>query len=635
MNQDWNIDKSKELYGIDSWSSGYFKVNESGNVGVHPNQSRQSIDLLELTKDLKERGIRTPILVRFPDVVGDRVKLINECFEKSISEYNYKSRYQGVYPIKVNQQRHLVEELLKRGSEYDMGLECGSKPELLVALAMVENSNSLIVCNGFKDYEYIETALLAQKLKRKVLVVVDRFDELKLIINVSKSLGIQPNIGLRVKLWAKGSGKWIESSGYRSKFGLTPSEIAEALELLEKMQMSDSLELLHFHIGSQINSIKAIKDSLREAARMYAEIQSLGFKLKYIDVGGGLGVDYDGSGMSESSVNYSEQEYANDVVSIIQDICDTNGADHPIIISESGRSLVAHQSILIMDVLGSNETRLDHFDPKIEKDDHTVLHSLNEIYNEMDIKNFNESLNDLNDLKDSIRQLFNFGVLNLKQLAKAENLIWASVTKMEVLASNTDGSEDVLEALQDMLSSTYYCNFSVFQSLPDSWAVGQVFPVMPIHRLSEKPYRQATMVDLTCDSDGKIQKFINTETGEPRKTLQVHPLKRGEDYYLGVFLVGAYQEILGDLHNLFGDTDAVHVKVHESGYTIDHVVEGDTVGEILGYLEYSRVELIDRVRRMSECGILEGYLKRSEARLLMKHYEEGLSGYTYLEDKDS
>lgn len=629
----WTIKDSEDLYGIDYWGSGYFRVNELGHVCVHPaKDDPRKIDLLDLTLDLKERGIRTPILVRFPNIVDSRIKLLNGCFTKSITDYGYKGAYRGVYPIKVNQQRHLVEEILNAGNKFDMGLECGSKPELLVALAMVENPEALIICNGFKDSEYIETALLAQKLNKKVLIVIDRFEELPLVIKVSRKLQIAPHIGFRVKLWAKGSGKWIESSGNRSKFGLSPSEIVEGVDLLKKMKMESCLELLHFHIGSQINSIKAIKSSLREASRVYCEIVSLGIPLKYIDVGGGLGVDYDGSGSSDSSVNYTEQEYANDVVHIIQQTCDEKQVHHPDIITESGRALVAHQSMLITNVLGCDEKRVSQFHGQVTENDHSTVHSLNEIYEGMDADNFNESFNDLQDLKDNVSQLFNFGVLSLKELAKAEDLIAACITKMESIASTCEDSEDILEQLQDQLSSTYFTNFSVFQSLPDSWAVGQVFPVMPIHRLEEAPDRQATLVDLTCDSDGKIEKFLDIETGETKKTLSVHSLQRNQEYFLGVFLVGAYQEILGDLHNLFGDTDAVHIKIHDNGYTVDHVVEGDTVGEILGYLEYNRTELSDRIRRMSETGILEGTLQRHEARLLMRHFEQGLSGYTYLED---
>ena len=632
----WSVQQSRDMYGIAAWGSGYFNINEAGHVSVTPKGEKgPSLDLLDLTKDLKERGIRAPILIRFPDIVNSRVELINQCFKKAISEGNYKGVYRGVYPIKVNQQRHLVSEILAAGNQYNMGLECGSKPELLVALPLVENTEALIICNGFKDSEYIETALIAQKLEKNVLVVIDRFHELPLIITISKRLGIKPRLGFRTKLWSKGSGKWVESSGNRSKFGLTPSEMVEGFDLLKRTSLEDALELIHFHIGSQITSIHSIKASLREAARMYTEVAKLGAKLKYIDVGGGLGVDYDGSGYSDSSINYSEQEYSNDVISIIQEICDAAEIPHPDIISESGRALVAHQSILVFDILGCNEMSKEFFVDEITKLDHSTLQNLFYIYKNLNEKNFNESYNDLVNLREDVNQLFNYGVLNLKQLAKAENLIWATITKMEKVGRNCEDCEDIVADLKNQLSDTYFGNFSVFQSLPDSWAVGQVFPVIPIHRLGEKPEREATLADLTCDSDGKIEHFLDVETGQTRTSLQVHSLAPGEDYFLGVFLVGAYQEILGDLHNLFGDTDAVHIKIHENGYTVDHVVQGDSVGEVLSYLEYNRNELIDGIRRMSERGILKGTLQRNEARLLMKHYEEGLSGYTYLEETES
>lgn len=633
--QSWSVQKSRELYGIPSWGNGYFNINEKGNVCVTPKgPGGPKLDMLELTKDLKERGIRTPILIRFPDIVDARIDLINQCFRKAIGEYGYKGQYRGVYPIKVNQQKHLVTEILAAGNQYSMGLECGSKPELLVALPMVDNPNALIICNGFKDSEYIETALIAQKLEKNVLVVIDRYHELPLIITISKRLGIKPRLGFRVKLWSKGSGKWVESSGNRSKFGLTPSEIVEGFDLLKRVGLENSLELLHFHIGSQITSIHAIKTSLREAARMYTEITRLGANLKFIDVGGGLGVDYDGSGHSDSSINYSEQEYANDVVSVIQELCDAQEVPHPDIISESGRALVAHQSVLIFDILGCNEMSREVFIDEIMKSDHATLQNLYYIYKNVNENNFNESYNDLVNLREDVNQLFNYGVLNLRQMAKAENLIWATITKMEKVARLCKDCDDITFELKKQLSDTYFGNFSVFQSLPDSWAVGQIFPVMPIHRLAEKPEREATLADLTCDSDGKIEKFIDITTGQPSSTLQVHNLAPGENYYFGVFLVGAYQEILGDLHNLFGDTDAVHIKIHENDYTVDHVVEGDSVGEVLSYLEYNKAELIDGVRRLSEKGILKGTLQRSEARLLMKYYEDGLNGYTYLEEAE-
>lgn len=629
----WSVKDSVELYGVDSWGKGYFDVNDRGNITVNPPGSENAnLDLLELTEDLTERGIRTPILIRFPDIVKSRVDLLNGSFDAAINEYGYKGTYQGVYPIKVNQQRHLVEEILRVGSSHHIGLECGSKPELLVGLAMVNDPQSLIICNGFKDVEYVETAMLSQKLDKNTLIVVDRFSELPLILNLAQKLNTRPKIGFRVKLSSKGAGKWVESSGNRSKFGLTAAEIVEGVRLLNKLDMIDCLKLLHFHIGSQITSIHSIKDSLKEGARVYTELVRLGAPLEYIDVGGGLGVDYDGSGDSNSSVNYSVQEYANDVVSIIQETCDSKEVAHPIIVSESGRALVAHQSMLVFNVLGVDNTHRKHQLAKIEKIDHQIIHNLYEIHENLNCENLHESYNDTVNFREDVSNLFNYGVLSLEQLAKAENLIWANTAKMETLAAKCDDCDDLLDELKKLLSNTYFGNFSVFQSLPDSWAVGQVFPVMPIHRLCEKPTRQATIVDLTCDSDGKIEKFLDVETGDFKKTLEVHELNYQENYYLGVFLVGAYQEILGDLHNLFGDTDAVHIKMTESGYTVEHVVQGDSVGEVLGYLEYQRQELVEKVRRMSEEGIAKGSLSKSDARLLMRHYEDGLSGYTYLED---
>lgn len=635
----WSSSDSSELYGVSTWGSPYFLVNEQGNVSVCPQGERgPRVDLLSLTEDLRERGIRPPILIRFPDIVKARVDLLHGCFKKTIFEYGYSGRYRGVYPIKVNQQRHLVEELLAAGQDHALGLECGSKPELLVALAMVKNPQSLIICNGFKDLEYVETALLSQKLGKQTLIVIDRFDELSLIINLSKKLGVQPNLGFRAKLAAKGAGKWIESSGNRSKFGLTPSEMVEGYELLQKMGMEKCLCMLHFHIGSQITEIQSIKESLKEAARFYTELYNMGANMRILDVGGGLGVDYDGTGDSDSSMNYSEQEYANDVVSIIQDTCDEKKVPHPDIVTEAGRALVAHQSLLVFNVLGNNRVTRHNLNEKNSPDDHTVIQNLFHTYNNMKSDNINEALNDLRSLEKDTQQLFSYGVLSLKQLAKAENIIGAATTKLSKIAQETEDSEYIVEELSELLSDTYFGNFSVFQSLPDSWAVKQVFPIMPIHRLDEKPTQQATLVDLTCDSDGKIEHFIDTESDDTKKTLSVHELRVDEPYYLGVFLVGAYQEILGDLHNLFGDTDAVHIRLHgnqeDSGYSVEHVVQGDSVHEILGYLEYYKTELVESVRQMSEIGIREGSLSRQEARLLMRHYEDGLNGYTYLEDPE-
>jgi arginine decarboxylase len=531
----------------------------------------------------------------------------------------------------------LVEELVKFGKEYQLGLECGSKPELLVVLAMMINPDAVIICNGFKDVEYIETAMLSQKLGRNTIIVVDRMVELPMIIAAAKKFNTKAKIGLRAKLHSRGAGKWVDSTGDRSKFGLTPMEIVDCVDILKREGMLESLELLHFHIGSQIPSISSVKGSLKEGARFYSELYTLGARLKYIDVGGGLGVDYDGSGKTDSSINYSEQEYANDVVSIIQNTCDEKTVPHPQIVTEAGRALVAHHSVLIFNVLGVNELTAGALSKPPVKEDHRVVQDLAEIYEQLNAANLHEYYHDVMHIKETILQLFTFGVLSLAQRAKAENLFWVIVTKMDQLARRVPDCEDIAAALQELLSDAYFCNFSVFQSMPDSWAVGQLFPVMPIHRLLEEPSRKAILVDLTCDSDGKIGQFIDVESpGQKAKktALEVHELNASDPYYMGVFLVGAYQEILGDLHNLFGDTDAVHITVTSAGYTVDHVVEGDTVTEVLSYVQYQRPELIECIRRASEESIASGAITKQEARLLMRHYEEGLSGYTYLEEPE-
>lgn len=635
----WTIEQAREIYKIGAWGSGFFDVNERGNVIVTPmGPAGPCIDLQELTTDLQERGIRVPMLIRFPDITKARIELLSKCFAKSIEDAGFKGSYRGVYPIKVNQQRHLVEELIKFGQFNRLGLEAGSKPELLVVLAMMNTPNALIICNGFKDVEYIETAILSQKLGRNTIIVIDRASELPMVIEAAKKFNTHPKIGLRAKLHSKGAGKWIESSGDRSKFGLTALEIVECVETLKKENMLDSLELLHYHIGSQISSISSVKGSLKEGTRFYTELYELGARPKYIDVGGGLGVDYDGSGATDSSINYTEQEYANDVVSIIQSTCDEKNVPHPDIVTEAGRALVAHHSVLVFNVLGINEVQKKEPHGTYGKDDHRVVQELAYIFEQLNENNIHEFYHDVMHIRETILQLFTFGVLSLTVRAKAENLCWVILTRMEkIVRKMKDPDEELQNNLQELLSDTYFCNFSVFQSMPDSWAVGQLFPVLPIHRLNEEPTRKAVMVDLTCDSDGKIGQFIdamNAHQKSKKTTLEVHELKEGQAYYMGVFLVGAYQEILGDLHNLFGDTDAVHITVTNAGYTVDHVVEGDTVTEVLSYVQYNRPELIESIRRASEESILRGTITKNEARLLMRHYEEGLSGYTYLEDPE-
>lgn len=636
MKQVWDSQKSSEIYGINNWGQGYFKINTKGNVSITPLGSHgESIDLHDLTQDLLARGIRVPIMVRFPQILKSRVEVLHSCFQKAFFDHGYKGSYCGVFPIKVNQQRHLVQDLVRYGKSISLGLECGSKPELLVVLAIMNTDNAVIICNGFKDVEYIETAILSQKLGRKTIIVVDRKDELQMIIDSAKKFNTRPHIGFRAKLNTQGAGKWVDSSGARSKFGLTSMEIVEGIEILKKEGMLDCLELLHYHIGSQVPSIQSIKSSLKEAARFYTELYKMGAGLKYIDVGGGLGIDYDGSGHSDSSVNYSEQEYANDVVSTLQSLCDENNVPHPNIVTESGRFLVAHHSILVFNILGVNN--LHRFEPPrpATSSDHRVMQDLQYIYDKISKDHINECFNDLTQAKDEVLQLFTYGVLSLEQRGWCESMYFSIATKMAVIAQTMpDETIEIRHALSQEMCDTYFCNFSVFQSIPDSWAVGQIFPVMPIHRLNEEPNRQATLADLTCDSDGKIEKFIDTESGDYKRTLHVHELNPGEPYYLGVFLTGAYQEILGDLHNLFGDTDAVHVTLSQSGYTIDHYVPGDSVTEVLSYVQYGRPEMVDNVRQATEDGIQRGTITKHEAKLLIKHYEEGLSGYTYLEDPE-
>jgi arginine decarboxylase len=633
----WTKENSSDLYKVGAWGSNFFDINEKGNIVVTPSgPNGAKVDLLELTQDLQERGIRVPMLIRFPDITKARIELLSSCFAKAIEENGYKGKFRGVYPIKVNQQRHLVEELIKFGSHTRLGLECGSKPELLIVLAMMNTPDALIICNGFKDTEYIETAILSQKLGRNTIIVVDRIGELPMIIEAAKKFNTAPKIGLRAKLHSKGSGKWIESSGDRSKFGLTALEIVDAVEMLKREDMLSSLELLHYHIGSQISSISSVKGSLKEGTRFYTELYEMGARPKYIDVGGGLGVDYDGSGITDSSINYSEQEYANDVVSAIQSTCDEKNVPHPDIVTEAGRALVAHHSVLVFNVLGTNEVQKKEPAKSLSKDDHRVVQDLAYIYESLNEKNITEFYHDVMHIRETILQLFTFGVLSLEQRAKAENLCWVILTKMEDIAEKQNDDPELIASLQEILSDTYFCNFSVFQSMPDSWAVGQLFPVLPIHRLNEEPMRKAILVDMTCDSDGKIGQFIDdgSKTAVKKTALEVHDFTEGQPYFMGVFLVGAYQEILGDLHNLFGDTDAVHITVTSSGYTVDHVVEGDTVTEVLSYVQYHRPELIESIRRASEESIMRGTIAKNEARLLMRHYEQGLSGYTYLEDPE-
>jgi arginine decarboxylase len=627
----WTIRDSLELYLVQSWGAGFFTINDAGRVEVRPGGNGVSggIDLLELVGDLERRGLRPPLLVRFSDILRSRVKGLCGAFESAIQEYGYRGRYRGVYPIKVNQQRQVVEEIIEDGAPHGVGLEAGSKPELLVALALLETPGALIICNGYKDRAYIETALLAQRLGRNPIIVIDRFREIDVLIKTSRELGIRPRIGVRARLTTRGAGKWVESTGDRSKFGLSAVEIVEAVERLRSEDMLDCLELLHFHIGSQITAIRAHKDALREASRIYVELHKLGARPSVVDVGGGLGVDYDGSQTNfHSSMNYSVQEYANDVVAFIQEACDASKVQHPDIVTEAGRAMVAHHSVLIFDVLGVNEMVTGRPPEPVHEDEPKVLRDLSEVWSGISRKNVQEAYHDALQLKEEASTLFSLGYLDLRARARVERMFWDCCEKILRIVRELPYVPEDLEDLEKGLADTYYGNFSVFQSAPDHWAVKQLFPVMPIHRLDERPTRRGVFADLTCDSDGKIDQFIDQR--DVKDVLPLHPYN-GLPYYIGVFLVGAYQEILGDLHNLFGDTDAVHVRLDEQGRTIvEHVVEGDEVHEVLSYVEYDQRQLVERVRRTIEAALREGTISLEESARLRKQYEQGLQEYTYL-----
>jgi arginine decarboxylase len=625
----WTIKDSLELYNVSGWGRDFFSINEAGHVQVTPaGAGSHPIDLKELVEDLRERGLNLPILIRFSDILRTRVEQLCGSFQQAIAENDYKGSYRGVYPIKVNQQRHVVEELIEYGRPFNLGLEAGSKPELLVALALQENPEALIICNGYKDRAYIETAMLAQKLGRKVIIVVDRVAEVDTIVAASRDLGITPIIGVRARLATKGAGKWVESTGDRSKFGLTTSELVDTVEKLRGVGMLDALQLLHFHIGSQITAIRAVKDALREASRIFVELHGLGANMRYLDCGGGLGVDYDGSQTNfHSSVNYTLQEYASDIVSQVAEACNTKGVPHPDIVTESGRALTAHHSVLVFNVLDTTQMLLGQIPESLAKDEHRVIQQLYETYQGVSRKNFQEAYHDALTLKEEGITAFNLGLVDLKARARVEQLFYATIEKILKIVRDLPYVPDELEGLEKHLSDTYYCNFSLFQSLPDHWAVRQLFPTMPIERLNKQPTRRAILADLTCDSDGKMDRFIDLR--DVKDYLELHPLN-GEPYYVGCFLVGAYQEILGDLHNLFGDTDAVHVRVQGEDYGVEHVVEGDSVAEVLSYVQYSKDDLMSRVRRAAEAALRDRRLTPAESGRLMRRYEEALEGYTYL-----
>jgi arginine decarboxylase len=626
----WTTTEAAELYDIASWGKGYFSVGANGNVLVHPTkESHRSIDLKQLVDTLGWRGISLPILIRFADILKHRLGEMHQAFESSMREHGYQGQYCCVYPIKVNQQRQVVEEVFNFGRAYNFGLEAGSKPELLAVLAIADNETP-IICNGFKDDEYIEMVMLAKKIGRRITPVVEKFTELELIIKHAEQVGVKPMIGLRVKLASRGSGRWKSSGGYRSKFGLTVSEALKAVELLKQRGMEDSLQLLHFHLGSQITNIRQIKAAVIEAARIYVDLKKLGTGLKYLDVGGGLGIDYDGSQTDfESSVNYTLEEYARDVVYHIQSICDESEVPHPNIITESGRAIAAYHSVLVFNVLGVSGFGEEDLPAAIPEDSEQPLIDLFETHRSITKKNLLETYHDAQQALDSALNLFSLGYLTLEQRSTAENLYWAICRKILRFARELDFFPEELEGLDGMLSDTYFCNFSLFQSMPDSWAVKQLFPIMPIHRLDEPPSRHAVLGDISCDSDGKVDQFIDRR--DVKKTLPLHTFNH-HSYILGAFLLGAYQEILGDLHNLFGDTNAVHVSLNEQGEVVlETVIQGDTVREVLNYVQYSAQALIDQFRKDVEVAVREQRIGYEESGRLLRFYEEGLQGYTYLE----
>lgn len=628
----WTIQDSLETYGVPLWGKGYFSVNNEGHVTVHPTKEpASSIDLKMLIDQLIARGIQLPILLRFPDILRHRVTEIHDAFAKAIQECGYKNSYCCVYPIKVNQQRHVVEEILDIGREFNFGLEAGSKPELLAVLALTNGLDTPIICNGFKDDEFIMMTMLARKIGKNIIPVIEKFTELEMVVRHAEELGVRPALGFRVKLATKGAGRWRSSAGFRSKFGLTLSECLEALDFLKARGMEDCLQLVHFHLGSQITNIRNIKQALTEAARVYVEMHRVGAGVKYLDVGGGLGVDYDGSQTDfESSINYSLQEYANDVVSRIMTVCDEADIPHPTIVSESGRAMVAYHSLLVFDVLGvSNFDRYNTL-PEIPEDTPQQLQDLAYIFRDLSKKNLLENYHDATQLLDEALYMFSLGSLSIEHRALSERLFWGVCNKVLKLIREMDYIPEELQGLEAILSDTYFCNFSIFQSMPDSWAIKQLFPLMPIHRLKEPPTRRAVLGDITCDSDGKIDQFIDLR--DVRNTLELHNFT-GEPYYLAAFLLGAYQEILGDLHNLFGDTNAVHVFLESDGeINVDTVIKGNTVREVLAYVQYSADELLAKMRKDVERAVRSGKLSLVESRQLLRFYESGLEGYTYLEE---
>ncbi len=628
----WSIDDSIELYNINGWGINYFGVNKKGHIVVSPRKSNGiAIDLKELMDELALKDVNSPVLLRFPDILDNRIEKISGCFEAAAKEYGYKAKYYNVYPIKVNQMRPVVEEIVRYGKKFNIGLEAGSKPELHAVLPIMDNSEALIICNGYKDEEFIELALLAQKMGKKIFLVVEKLNELRLIISVARRLDVKPNIGIRIKLASAGSGKWEESGGDHSKFGLNSSELLEAIELMKKDGIQDWIRLIHFHLGSQITNIRKIKAGLKEVAQFYVHLRTMGCDVEFVDIGGGLGVDYDGSRTAmASSINYSIQEYANDAIYTLIDAADKADLPHPNIITEAGRALTAHHSVLVFNVLetASIPTWSEELH-EVNESDHDLVRDLYRLLKELNGRSMLETWHDALQEREEILNLFSLGMIDLETRAKAERLFWTIASEVHRMSIEMKHQPEELRNLSKLLADKYFCNFSLFQSLPDSWAIDQIFPILPIHRLDEKPTRYATIQDITCDSDGKIDHFIGMR--DFAQYLAVHEHHPTKPYYLGVFLVGAYQEILGDLHNLFGDTNAVHVICTDDGYQFEQIHEGETVEDVLDYVQFSAKKLVRTMEAWVSQSMKDGIISPQEGKEFLAIYRSGLYGYTYLE----
>lgn len=627
----WTIEDSKELYNINGWGVSYFGINEKGNAYVTPCKDNTQIDLRDVMDELTLRNVSAPVLLRFPDILDNRIEKTASCFEQASKEYDYKGENFIIYPIKVNQMQPVVEEIISHGQKFNLGLEAGSKPELHAVIAVQCQSDSLIICNGYKDQSYIELALLAQKMGKRIFIVVEKLNELDIIAKAAKKIGVRPNIGIRIKLASSGSGKWEESGGDASKFGLNSSELLVALKMLEEKGLKDCVHLIHFHIGSQITKIRRIQTALREAAQYYINLHKMGYNVTFVDCGGGLGVDYDGtrSSNSESSVNYSIQEYVNDCVYTFVEAADKNAIAHPNIITESGRSLSAHHSVLVIDVLetASVPQMPEEFEPS--ENDHQLVKDLYEIWDNLTPRNMLEDWHDAEQIRDEALDLFSHGIVDLQTRAEIESMYWSVCHEINILTKSLKHIPEELRNLDKLLADKYFCNFSLFQSLPDSWAIDQLFPIMPIQRLNEQPKRNATLQDITCDSDGKITNFVTSRNIS--HVLPIHSLKKNEPYYLGVFLAGAYQEILGDLHNLFGDTNAVHISVKNGKYHIDQIFDGETVADVLDYVQYNPKKLVRQLETWVSKSVKLGKISLEEGKEFLENYRSGLYGYTYLE----